>query len=58
MKCHELIRELVDAGCYLKRHGKKHDTYVNSQNGRKPPFHAMRRSSLAAVIRQQLGLQA
>ena len=25
MKRRELIRELVDAGCYLNRHGKKHD---------------------------------
>jgi mRNA interferase HicA len=29
----KLIRALVAAGCYLKRHGKKHDICVNPNNG-------------------------
>ncbi|HAO20085.1 MAG TPA: addiction module toxin, HicA family, partial [Desulfobacteraceae bacterium] len=28
MKRGNLIRELEKTGCYLKRHGKKHDIYV------------------------------
>ena len=37
MKRHELLRELVAAGCYLKRHGAGHDLYVNPLNGKKGP---------------------
>ncbi|TET82778.1 addiction module toxin, HicA family [candidate division TA06 bacterium] len=37
MKRYALIRELVDAGCYMKRRGKKRDIYVNPKNGRKAP---------------------
>ncbi|MEM1974239.1 MAG: hypothetical protein QXN68_05575 [Thermoplasmata archaeon] len=35
MKRYYFIKELVNAGCYLKRHGSKHDTYVNPANGKK-----------------------
>jgi len=31
------IRKLTKAGCSLKRHGKKHDIYINSKNGKKAP---------------------
>nr|VFJ50747.1 MAG: hypothetical protein BECKFW1821A_GA0114235_102830 [Candidatus Kentron sp. FW]VFJ52846.1 MAG: hypothetical protein BECKFW1821B_GA0114236_101321 [Candidatus Kentron sp. FW] len=34
MKRGNFIRELVDARCYLKRHGKKHDIYANPVNGK------------------------
>ncbi len=37
MKRTQFIRELADAGCELKRHGKKHDIYINQQNGKKTP---------------------
>jgi len=37
MKRRDLIRELTDAGCYLKKHGKRHDLFVNPKNGRKAP---------------------
>ncbi len=58
MKRSELIRELERAGCYLQRHGKKHDIYVNPQNGKKAPIprHTEIRNSLGELIRKQLSL--
>ncbi|MFU8787696.1 MAG: type II toxin-antitoxin system HicA family toxin [Methylobacter sp.] len=38
MKRRNFIRELVEAGCYLKRHGNKHDIYANPINGRQTPI--------------------
>ena len=32
MKRGAFIRELVDKGCYLKRHGGRHDIYVNPKS--------------------------
>ena len=59
MKRRDLIRELVDAGCYLHSHGKKHDIYVNPKNGRKAPVprHSEIKNSLYEMIRKQLGLK-
>ncbi|MFQ5976310.1 MAG: type II toxin-antitoxin system HicA family toxin [Candidatus Hydrothermarchaeales archaeon] len=59
MKRREFVRELVDAGCYLKRHGRKHDIYVNPKNGRKAPVprHSEIKESLCELIRKQLGLK-
>jgi predicted RNA binding protein YcfA (HicA-like mRNA interferase family) len=59
MKRGNFIRELVDAGCYLKRHGKKHDIYVNPKNGKQSPVprHAEIKESLCQLIRKQLGIQ-
>ncbi len=37
MKRGGFIRELINAGCFLKRHGKKHDIYENPKNGKKAP---------------------
>ncbi len=37
MKRVEFVREIVGAGCYLKRHGKKHDIYANPKNDKKAP---------------------
>jgi hypothetical protein len=53
------IRELVDAGCYLKRHGKKHDLYANPRNGKQAPVprHPEIKESLCELIRKQLGLE-
>ena len=33
MKRGNFVRELVDADCYLKRHGKKHDIYAATYIG-------------------------
>jgi len=59
MKRHDLVRKLVDAGCYLKRHGKRHDIYMNLKNGRKAPVsrHSEIKDSLCELIRKQLGLK-
>lgn len=59
MKRRDIIRELVDSGCYLYRHGKKHDIYVNPKNGKKAPVprHSEIRNSLCELIRKQLGLK-
>ncbi|MGB2769778.1 MAG: type II toxin-antitoxin system HicA family toxin [Candidatus Zixiibacteriota bacterium] len=58
MKRKELIRELMRAGCYLRRSGRKHDIYANPKNGRKAPIprHAEIKESLCRLIRRQLGL--
>ncbi len=58
MKRRQLIRELVDAGCYLERHGARHDLYRNPRNGRKVPVprHSEIKDSLCDLIRRQLGL--
>ena len=35
MKRNDLIRELVEAGCYFRRHGGKHDIYNELQKRQK-----------------------
>ncbi|HXG92756.1 MAG TPA: type II toxin-antitoxin system HicA family toxin [Blastocatellia bacterium] len=59
MKRRAFIRELVNAGCYLKRHGSDHDIYANPKNGKKAPVprHAEIKDSLCDLIRRQLGLK-
>lgn len=59
MKRNDFIRELVSAGCYLKRHGSKHDIYVNPQNGKKAPVprHNEIKDTLCELIRKQLGIK-
>lgn len=37
MKRHDLIKRLEQVGCYLIRHGGKHDIYHNPNNGRSEP---------------------
>ena len=37
MNRREFIRELVASGCFLKRHGKRHDLYANPKIGRLAP---------------------
>jgi len=34
----EFIKELIKAGYFLKRHGSRHDVYVNPTNGKKAPI--------------------
>ena len=58
MKRGNFIKELVKAGCYLKRHGKKHDIYANPINGKFAPIprHSEIKESLCNLIRKQLGI--
>lgn len=58
MKRYELIRYLVEHGCFLLRHDKKHDIYQNPKNGRKAPVprHDEIKNSLAELIKKQLGI--
>lgn len=58
MKRYDFIRQLVDKGCYLNRHGKKHDIYANPRNGKKTlvPRHSEIALTLCQVIKKQLGL--
>ena len=56
MKQRGFIRELVDAGCYLKR--MVEDTaYMNPMNGKKAPVHRHSeiKDSPCELIRKQLG---
>ncbi|MGA2401821.1 MAG: type II toxin-antitoxin system HicA family toxin [Syntrophobacteraceae bacterium] len=50
------IRELVQAGCFLKRHGGRHDIYMNPKTGKKAPVprHSELKDSLCDLIRKQL----
>jgi len=59
LKREELLRELSRQGCTLKRHGKKHDIYLNPENGRKAPIprHTEIKNSLCILIRKQLRLK-
>ncbi len=59
MKRDEFIRKLVNEGCYLKRHGKKHDIYANHKNGMKAPIprHREIKKTLYELIRKQLGIK-
>lgn len=58
MKRKDFIKELVKAGCYLKRHGNKHDLYANVKNGKQAPVprHNEIKDSLCKLIRKQLGI--
>ncbi|NOZ95270.1 MAG: addiction module toxin, HicA family [Acidobacteria bacterium] len=58
MKRRTFLKELIQAGCHLKRHGKRHDLYENPRNGRKAPVprHRELKDSLCRLIRIQLGL--
>ena len=58
MKRRSFLRELHRHGCYLKRHGKRHDLYTNPTNGRMAPVprHTEIKDSLCELIRSQLGM--
>jgi len=58
VKRNEFIRKLVNAGCFLKRHGANHDIYENSRNGKKAPVprHAEIKNTLCQLIRKQLAI--
>jgi hypothetical protein len=52
------IRELVQSGCVLSRHGGRHDLDLNPANGRQAPVprHNELSNTLCQLIRKQLGL--
>ena len=56
MKRSALVKELVKSGCYLKRHGGKHDIYANPRNGKQAPIprHTEIKDSLVRLIKKQL----
>ena len=58
MKRQDLVGEIEQQGCVLKRHGKRHDIYLNPANGRSAPIprHHEISQSLCRLIRRQLGL--
>ena len=58
MKRDALIKDLVKSGCYLKRHGRKHDIYANAKNGKQAPIprHAEIKDSLVRLIKNQLSV--
>ncbi|MBW2195235.1 MAG: type II toxin-antitoxin system HicA family toxin [Deltaproteobacteria bacterium] len=58
MKRRDFIRELTKAGCFLYRHGSKHDLYMNPATGKKAPIprHQELKNTLCTLIRNQLGL--
>jgi hypothetical protein len=42
----QVIKELVDAGCYLRGHGSNHDIYANPKNGKKALIPYIQRSRI------------
>ena len=58
MRREAFVRLLERHGCYLSRHGKKHDIFYNPVNGRKAPVprHSEIKNSLCGLIQKQLGL--
>jgi predicted RNA binding protein YcfA (HicA-like mRNA interferase family) len=58
VKRRALIKELVKSGCFLKRHGSKHDIYANPRTGRQAPIprHPEIKESLVRLIKKQLGI--
>ena len=58
MKREQFIKELIKNGCVLKRHGGRHDIYINTGNGRTAPIprHSEIKETLCRIIRKQLGL--
>ena len=58
MKRKALVEDLVKGGCFLKRHGGKHDIYANPRNGKQAPIprHPEIKDSLVRLIKKQLGI--
>lgn len=58
MKRRAFIAFLEKHGCYLLRHGARHDLYVNPANGNKQtvPRHSEIDDQLARHIKKQLAL--
>ena len=58
MKRREFIKELADAGCFLKRSRGPHDIYANPRNGKSAPVprHTEIKNTLVGQIKKQLGI--
>jgi mRNA interferase HicA len=58
VKRRALIKDLVKSGCFLKRHGSRHDIYANPRTGRQAPIprHPEIKESLVRLIKKQLGV--
>jgi mRNA interferase HicA len=58
MKRGDVIRQLNQAGCVLKRNGKAHDIYQNPRTGKSAPVprHNEIKNTLVAQIKKQLGI--
>jgi len=58
VKRQALIHELIHAGCFMKRHGSRHDIYANPKTGKKAPVprHSEIDNRLARKICDQLGI--
>jgi hypothetical protein len=54
-----VIRYLVNRGCFLLHHGKRHDIYQNLSNGKKAPIprHNEIKDTLFQLIKKQLGIE-
>jgi mRNA interferase HicA len=59
LKRYKLLKYLRDNHCELKRHGSKHDIYINRLNGFKAPVprHNEIKESIVKMIKKQLGIQ-
>jgi predicted RNA binding protein YcfA (HicA-like mRNA interferase family) len=59
MKREDLIRQITREGCYLLRHGSRHDIYINPSTGLKQPVprHSEIDEHLARHIKKHLGLK-
>jgi mRNA interferase HicA len=59
MRRSELVRQLVEAGCVMDRHGARHDIYLNPATGQKQPVprHSEIDDLLARHIKKYLGLR-
>ena len=59
MKRSKLIKQLTEAGCILKRHGSKHDIYVNPATGQRQPVprHTEIDEALVKHIIKYLGIK-
>ncbi|MBD1208909.1 MAG: type II toxin-antitoxin system HicA family toxin [Ignavibacteria bacterium] len=58
MKRGDLLRELSNAGCSLKRNGGRHDIWYNPSNGKSAPVprHSEIPNTLCVLIKKQLGV--
>jgi predicted RNA binding protein YcfA (HicA-like mRNA interferase family) len=54
----QLIKEITQAGCVLKRHGSRHDIYINPSTGQSQPVprHREIEDKLVKHIKKYLGL--
>lgn len=59
MKRKAFIKQLVQAGCQLFRHGANHDIYLNPVNGKKQPVprHIEIDDRLVRHIKKQLSIE-